>query len=114
GLHAVLEGDEEAPARAGGPRLRRLAVRAPEPEDDRALPLLELGEARHGGGEAQVVRVGGVDAGDERLGDALERPSTEPSSDARAQALVGGNPTWQHELERHPELARSGKGTRGD
>src|SRR2546427_4763882 len=45
-LHALLEGDEETPARAGDARLARAAARAPEPEDDRALLLLELGEAR--------------------------------------------------------------------
>src|SRR2546422_165543 len=44
-IYALLEGDEETPARAGDARLERAAARAPEPEDDRALLLLELGEA---------------------------------------------------------------------
>src|SRR5207249_11060032 len=90
-LHALLEGDEEAEARAGDPRLRGAPARAPEPEDDRALPPLELGEAWHRGREAQVVGIGRVDAGDERLGDALECLTAEPPPHECAQALVVGD-----------------------
>ena len=108
-FHPVLEGDEEAPARVGHPRLGRAAAGPPQPENDRALPLLELREARHRGREAQVVGIGGVDAGDERLGDALERLPAEPAPHERAEALVVRPAAGEHEVERHPELPRPGE-----
>src|SRR5207253_2079054 len=113
-LHALLEGDEETPTRAGDARLARAAARAPEPEDDRALLLLELGEARHRGREAQVVGIGGVDPGDERLGDTLEGLPAEPPSHERAQAFVVGDPAGQDEVERHAERARPGEEPGGE
>ena len=81
--------DEQAVARA------RAAARAPrrrraQPEDHAAVRALHLEEARHGRGERQALGIGGVDAADERLGDALERLAAEPAADEGGEALVAG------------------------
>ena len=114
-LHALGEGDEERPA--GAARTRGLGGRrtraAPQGQDHAALAPLHLREARHGGGERQVVRVGGVDAGDEGLRHPLERLAAEATAHECAEALVGFAAAGQHEVERHPELARPGEQTRG-
>ena len=109
----VTNSDQRAPlepAACGG----RAAGRAPHGEDHAALALLQLEEPRHGGGQRQVIRVGGVDPGDQRLGDALERLVAEAAPDERAQTLVGIPAARQDEIERHPELARPREERRGE
>ncbi len=54
------------------------------------MRALHLEEARHRGGERQALGIGGVDAADERIGDALERLASEAAADERRQALVAG------------------------
>src|SRR5439155_655758 len=74
---AVPGRHEERVPSAGGGRSARLRA---ESEDDAPVVDLELPETRHGGGERQPLRVGGVDAADERLGHAFERLAPEPAS----------------------------------
>ena len=86
--HAVGRRDEHPVARpAAAARDRR---RRPEPEDDAAVLALQLEESRHGGRERQPFGVRGVDAADERIGDALERLAAEPAAHERGEALVAG------------------------
>src|SRR5438445_462192 len=79
-LHAVLKRHEEAPARPARPRLRRAAIRPPEPEDDGPLAPLELSEPWHRRRQREIVGIGGVDSGDQRLGDALQRLAAESAA----------------------------------
>ncbi len=102
----VTKSDQRAPlvpacsgrGAAGGP---------PEGQDHAALAPLHLEEARHGGAEREIVGIGGVDAADQRLGDALERLAAQPPPHERAEALVGATPPrGSTRSQRHPELAR--------
>src|SRR5207253_7974223 len=79
--HSPRERDEETPTGAARARLRRPAARPPESQDHAALPTLQLEKARHRRPQAQLVGIGGIDAGDQRLGDALDRLASEPPTD---------------------------------
>src|SRR5207245_7559299 len=113
-LHAVLKRHEEAPARPARPRLRRAAIRPPEPEDDGPLAPLELSEPWHRRRQREIVGIGGVDSGDQRLGDALQRLAAESATYEGAQALVVAHAPRQDEIEGHAQLARPGEETRPD
>ena len=115
-LHAPGEGHEERPAGPARPRVLRrgLPGRAPEGQDHAPLAPLHLEEARHGRRQRQLVGIRGVDARDQRLGDALERLAAEPPPHERAEALVGIAAARQHQVARHPELARPGEEPRGE
>ena len=110
-LHAVLEGHEEAPARSARPCLRRPAARAPESENDGPLAPLELAEPRHRGREREIVGIGRVDPGDERLSDALERLASQSAAHEGPEALVVTGTPRQDEIEGHAQLAAPRKQT---
>jgi hypothetical protein len=75
---------------------------------------LELEEARHGGGERQPFRIGGVDAARERVRDAGERLLAQAAPHERGQALVVvPRPPRQDQVEGHAELAAEGEQRRG-
>ena len=112
--HSVPECHEETPARSARAFLRRLPGRPPEPQHDGPLAPLELAEARHRRREGKVVGIGRVDAGDQRLGDPLERLAAEPPAHEGAQALVVGHAPRQDEVEAHAELSRPGEQSRPD
>ena len=111
-LHPMSEGHEQTPARPAGP-LGVLGPVAPGPPQgiDQAAPLaLHLKKARHGGRQAQLFRVGRVDAANQGLGDPLQGFPTEPSPDKRAEALIVllGS-ARQNQIQAHPQLSRPGK-----
>ena len=109
-VHAVSEGDEQAPARAArAGRLPARATRAPERERDAPVAPLQLEKPGQRRGQAQRVGVGRVDAGDQRLGDPLERLPPEPAPHKVAEALVAAGAARQDKVERHPELAGPGE-----
>ena len=103
----VTKSDQRAPLvpalerRAPGGAARHRA------EDDAPLAPLHLQEARHGGGERELVGIGGVDPADQRLRHPLERLAAEP---ARARRRPGSRrrspPRGSTRSQRHPELAR--------
>ena len=115
-LHAILEGDEEGPARPAGFRGRRgrPARGAAQGEDHAAVLPLHLEETRHGGRERERVGIRGVDAADERLRHALQRLAPQASAHEGAQALVGVSPARQDEIHGHPELAAPGEERRAE
>ena len=79
---------------------------------------LHVEEHREGRAHAHLLGVAGVDAGHDRLGDALQRLPAEPAADEVAEALVEGRPdgarrpcrrraaSRQHQVEAHADLAR--------
>src|SRR5262245_27658393 len=76
--------------------------RPPQPEDETPLAALDLEEARHGGGQRKHVRIGSIDAGNQRLRHPLERFAPQPARDESAQALVRITPARQHKVHGHP------------
>src|SRR5439155_14769639 len=91
-LHAVAEGCEEAVAGAADAAAgvaRRTALSGGAEGADQAAVLLlhhaEAGQRRH---DAELVRVGAVDAGDQWLGETLERLAAQAALDEVAEAFV--------------------------
>src|SRR5580765_3876332 len=100
--------DEEAVARARDSACG--AGGSAKPEDDAPVRRLELVEARHRRGDGEPLGIAGVDAGDERIGDARERLAAEPAPYEVREALVARAVTArQHEVERHAELPGPGE-----
>src|SRR5882724_6422772 len=113
-LHAVGERDEEAEARAARPGLSRLREPATQAEDHRAVAALDLDEARQRRRHAELLGIGGIDARDQRLSDALERLGAEPAAHEGAEALVvaagqRAAAARQNQVERHARLAAPGE-----
>src|SRR5438132_1243215 len=113
-LHAVGERDEEAEARAARPGFSRLREPATQAEDHRAVAALELDEARQRRRHAELLGIGGIDARDQRLSDALERLGAEPAAHEGTEALVvaavqRAAAARQHQVERHARLAAPGE-----
>jgi NADH-quinone oxidoreductase subunit A len=103
-LEAFPEGEKEAIAGAGG-----LLAASQQGADDAAVEALHLQKLRHGGGQAQVLGVGAVDAAEQRLGQAIERFLAKPAADEAGQGLVAqARAAGKHEVEQHPRLARPG------
>ena len=96
------------------PRLAALQHR----QDQAAVLALHVQEHREGRAHAHLLGVAGVDAGDDGLGDALQRLSAEAPADEVAEALVEGRAdgargprrrraaAGQDEVQAHADLAR--------
>ncbi len=95
---------------AGAPRAAAAARCARRAADQAPVLLFELGELGEGGLEAERVDVAGVEAAEERLGQALERLAAEAAADEAADGLVRGvAPAGDDQVEAHAELARPGE-----
>ena len=72
--------------------------------------LLEVAEARESGEDREPLGVAGVDAGEQRLAEAIDRLLPEPPPKERGDRLVPATvPTRDHEVEAHAELAGPGE-----
>ena len=82
-LHTGLQGHKQTPARPTRSlgRLRITTSRSPERINHTSVLTFHVQKTRHGRGQAELVGVGGIDAAYERLGNAFERFSPEPSPD---------------------------------
>ena len=85
--------------------------RAAKAAGDAPIGGLEIEEARHRHAQAQAFRIGGEQARDDRLGDAVQHLAPEPPADERREALViarGGSPSDER-LAGHAQLPAPGE-----
>src|SRR5262249_35582935 len=111
--HPVPMAHEETVAGTRAAGLRGGARRRTRAQalDHAAVISLEVQEARHRRAQREPLRIGRVDAADERIGNALEGFAPAPTARARREALVVVvvAAARQDEVERHAELAAPGE-----
>ena len=91
-------------SRAGGPH----------PADEAAVPGLQVHEAREGGADGESLGIAGVDAGHERLAQALDRLLPEAPAHEGGDRLVARRPAaGQDEVQGHAQLAPPGEKAAG-
>ena len=83
---SVFRSKKKAVAGAAGRVIRRGASEGGA--EQAAVSAFEFDELRHGGGHAEFFRVGGVDAGDERLHKSFEHFAAKPATSERGNAFV--------------------------
>ena len=110
-LQTAAQRDEQAIARAarggGGRLLPRARAQA---EDHRTVLAFEVEELRHGRRQAELFRIGGVDAADQRLRDALQRLAAQAAAhELRQRFFIVSVASWQQQVSGGAQLARPGQ-----
>src|SRR5262249_44003115 len=107
-VHASGQSDEQTPARAAtafwAPPTSLLVEN--HRQRNAASATFHLFEARHGSGEAKLIRVRCIDATDEWLRHPFQRFDAKAPTHEGAQAFISsGRSAGQQDLRRHSELA---------
>ena len=107
---AGAERDEDA-AEARGPRGRAggRPGRGTKAAKEAAVARFDLRQPREGGPQRQALRVAGMDAGHQRLAEALDRLLTQTPPQERCDRLVAFAAARDHEVEGHAQLAAPGE-----